>query len=77
MAASTKLHSARKDLGEGAAANAKKAKLERESVAFMHAEPKSARKHISAMVAEVKAGQRPLKAVLESIAFSKRAYAKG
>ncbi|HCJ54881.1 MULTISPECIES: HNH endonuclease signature motif containing protein [Glutamicibacter] len=77
MAASTKLHSARKDLGEGAAANAKKAKLERESVAFMHAEPKSARKHISAMVAEVKAGQRPLKALLESIGIFKKGLRQG
>ncbi|MGH3651401.1 HNH endonuclease signature motif containing protein [Glutamicibacter sp.] len=77
IAASMKLHSARKDLGEGAPALAKKAQLERESLTFMHAEPKSARKHISDMVAQVKAGKRPIKALLDSIGIFKKGLRQG
>ena len=77
FAASKKLHSARKDLGEGEAAEAKKAQLERESLTFMHAEPKSARKHISDLVAQVKAGKRSIKALLESIGIFKKGLRHG
>ncbi|WP_246857043.1 hypothetical protein [Glutamicibacter sp. ZJUTW] len=77
FAASKKLHSARKDLGEGEAAHSKKEQLERESLTFMHAEPKSARKHISDMVAQVKAGKRPIKALLESIGILKKGLRQG
>ncbi|KSU66664.1 hypothetical protein AS038_08360 [Arthrobacter sp. NIO-1057] len=75
--AAMKLHSVRKDLGEGKAAEAKKQQLQAESAAFLRSEPKSARKHINDLVAQVKAGKRPLKALLDGIGFFKRGMRKG
>lgn len=65
--AAMKLHSLRKDLGEGKAGEAKKQQLQAESAAFLRSEPKSARKHINDLVAQVKTGKRPLKALLDGI----------
>ncbi|MGH3653698.1 DUF222 domain-containing protein [Glutamicibacter sp.] len=75
--AAMKLHSLRKDLGEGQAADEKKALLQAESAAFLRSEPKSARKHINDLVAQVKAGKRPLKALLDGIGIFKRGVRKG
>ncbi|MGO4296507.1 DUF222 domain-containing protein [Glutamicibacter sp. MCAF14] len=75
--AAMKLHSVRKDLGEGKAAEAKKQQLQAESAAFLRSEPKSARKHINDLVAQVKAGKRPLKALLDGIGIFKRGMRKG
>ncbi|MFJ2352171.1 DUF222 domain-containing protein [Glutamicibacter sp. NPDC087673] len=75
--AAMKLHSLRKDLGEGKAAEAKKQQLQAESAAFLRSEPKSARKHINDMVSQIKAGQRPLKALLDGIGIFKRGMRKG
>jgi hypothetical protein len=75
--AAMKLHSLRKDLGEGKAAEAKKQQLQAESAAFLRSEPKSARKHINDMVSQIKAGQRPLKALLDGIGIFKRGMCKG
>ncbi|MGO2485439.1 MAG: DUF222 domain-containing protein [Glutamicibacter ardleyensis] len=75
--AAMKLHSVRKDLGEGKAAEAKKQQLQAESAAFLRSEPKSARKHINDLVAQVKAGKRPLKALLDGIGIFKRGVRKG
>ncbi|MGP5391549.1 HNH endonuclease signature motif containing protein [Glutamicibacter arilaitensis] len=75
--AAMKLHSLRKDLGEGKAAEAKKQQLQAESAAFLRSEPKSARKHINDLVAQVKAGKRPLKALLDGIGIFKRGMRKG
>ncbi|WP_261382918.1 hypothetical protein [Glutamicibacter halophytocola] len=72
-----KLHSARKDLGEGMAGRAKKQQLQVDSVAFLRSEPKSARKHINDLVAEVKSGKRPIKALLECIGIFKRGMRQG
>lgn len=76
-ATASKLHSARKDLGEGKAGRDKLRQLEAKSVAFLNAEPKSARKHINDLVAEVKSGKRPLKALLECIGIFKRGTRQG
>lgn len=75
--AAMKLHSARKDLGDGKAAQAKKAELQAESAAFIRSEPKSARKHINALVAQVKSGQRPLQALLDGIGIFKKGLRQG
>lgn len=75
--AAMKLHSVRKDLGEGKAAEVKKQQLQAESAAFLRSEPKSARKHINDLVAQVKAGKRPLKALLDGIGIFKRGMRKG
>ncbi|MGO3857569.1 MAG: DUF222 domain-containing protein [Glutamicibacter arilaitensis] len=75
--AAMKLHSLRKDLGEGKAAEAKKQQLQTESAAFLRSEPKSARKHINDLVAQVKAGKRPLKALLDGIGIFTRGVRKG
>ncbi|KWR73507.1 hypothetical protein RN04_02950 [Arthrobacter sp. W1] len=75
--AAMKLHSVRKDLGEGKAAEAKKQQLQAESAAFLRSEPKSARKHINDLVAQVKAGRRPLKSLLDGIGIFKRGMRKG
>ena len=75
--AAMKLHSVRKALGEGNAAEVKKQQLQAESAAFLRSEPKSARKHINDLVAQVKAGKRPLKALLDGIGIFKRGMRKG
>lgn len=76
-ATASKLHSARKDLGEGKAGRDKLRQLQAKSVAFLNAEPKSARKHINDLVDEVKSGKRPLKALLECIGIFKRGTRQG
>lgn len=76
-AAALKLHSTRKDLGEGKSGEAKKAQLEAESAAFLRSEPKSARKHINDLVAQIKAGKRPLKALLDGVGIFKRGVRQG
>jgi len=72
-----KLHSARKDLGEGKAGRAKKQQLQADSVAFLRSEPKSARKHINDLIGQVKSGKRPIKALLECIGIFKRGMRQG
>ena len=76
-ATATKLHSARKDLGEGKAGRKKKEQLQADALAFLRTEPKSARKHINALIAEVKSGERPIKALLECIGIFRRGMRQG
>lgn len=75
--AALKLHSARKDFGEGQAGQAKKNQLQAESAAFIRSEPKAARRHINALVAQVKSGQRPLQALLDGIGIFKKGMRQG
>ena len=75
--AALKLHSARKDFGEGQAGQAKKDQLQAESAAFIRSEPKAARRHINALVAQVKSGQRPLQALLDGIGIFKKGMRQG
>lgn len=72
-----KLHSARKDLGEGTAGEAKKQELQDQATAFLRAEPKTARKHINDLISQIKSGQRPMKALLDEIGIFKRGMRKG
>ncbi len=72
-----KLHSARKDLGEGKAGEAKKQELQDQATAFLRAEPKTARKHINDLISQIKSGQRPMKALLDEIGIFKRGMRKG
>ncbi|WP_345473004.1 HNH endonuclease signature motif containing protein [Glutamicibacter ectropisis] len=76
-ATATKLHSARKDLGEGKAGRKKKEQLQADALAFLRTEPKSARKHINALIAEVKSGERPIKALLDCIGIFRRGMRQG
>lgn len=72
-----KLHSVRKDLGEGTAGEAKKQELQDQATAFLRAEPKTARKHINDLISQIKSGQRPMKALLDEIGIFKRGMRKG
>ncbi|UTT40493.1 HNH endonuclease [Glutamicibacter mishrai] len=76
-AAALKLHSARKDLGNGKAGRKKKQQLQADAVAFLRAEPKSARKHINDLISQVKSGKRPIKALLDGIGIFKRGVRQG
>jgi len=75
--AALKLHSARKDLGNGKAGRKKKQQLQADAVAFLRAEPKSARKHINDLISQVKSGKRPIKALLDGIGIFKRGVRQG
>jgi len=75
--AALKLHSARKDLGHGKAGRKKKQQLQADGVAFLRAEPKSARKHINDLISQVKSGKRPIKALLDGIGIFKRGVRQG